>query len=180
MFTFSNILHPSSCSPPSKSSRRRFRRRQNKKQRKNTLDTVPSSHQGHVMAPDSQQKQMAAPCTPKEGQRPPVLHENWRRRPHAPFQHKNLPPVSQKEPTFIKDMRRPYESHKDERQPPLPLINDRRRTDPNFSPVQIDLSKSFHDETTFSPLKLPLLPHNSPATPMLDSPMFVDAQENLQ
>ena len=81
------------------------------------------------MAPNSQQKQIPAPCTPKEGRRPPVLRENWRRRPHAPFQHKNLPPVSQKEgrkePTFIKDMRRPYESHKDERRPPLPLINER-------------------------------------------------------
>ena len=133
MFTFSNILHPSSCGPPSKSSRRRFHRRQNKKQRKNT---VPSSHQGHVMALNSQQKQMAAPCTPKEGRRPPVLRENWRRRPHAPFQHKNLPPVSQKEgrkePTFVKDLRRPYESHKDERQlqtsPQYKLISQKAST----------------------------------------------------
>ena len=39
-------------------------------------------------------------------------------------------------------------------------------------------SRSFHNETTFSPLKLPLFPHNSAAIPLLESPRFVDTQEN--
>ena len=56
---------------------------------------------------------------------------------------------------------------------PTRMSDERRPPDPNFSPVRIDLSKSFHKQTTFSLLKLPLFPHNSPATPLLDSPMFV-------